>query len=216
MNAPRLLKASEMDVRVATIKETGCSLLIYKDARVDMEILDEWAGCMDWKREHTRDNKNCIVSIYDKEKKEWVSKEDTGTESMTEKEKGQASDSFKRACFNWGIGRELYTAPFIWVNLNKDEVKKNPTTGKFSTYTKFSVADVRYENKTISYLRIVDDKGKTRYESGKVIKEQAPDYAKMIEDCKNQAELKAVWEKLPAKEKEILLTLKDKKKGQFV
>ncbi len=76
-----------------------------------MDILDETVGVYNWKREHTRDNANCIVSIYDQEKKEWISKEDTGTESNTEKEKGLASDSFKRACVNLGIGRELYTAP---------------------------------------------------------------------------------------------------------
>ena len=110
----RKLKETEIDVRVATVTAKGVSLLLYKDARCDMNILDETVGPYNWKREHTRDNANCIVSIYDSEKKEWISKEDTGTESFTEKEKGLASDSFKRACFNWGIGRELYTAPFIW------------------------------------------------------------------------------------------------------
>ena len=108
----RKLRADEIDCRVNTINEKGLSLLLYKDARCDMNILDETVGCMNWKRSHTRDNANCIVSIYNKEIGEWVSKEDTGTESYTEKEKGLASDSFKRACFNWGIGRELYTSPF--------------------------------------------------------------------------------------------------------
>jgi hypothetical protein len=78
-----------------------------------MNILDETVGEMNWKREHTRDNRNCVVSIWDDEKSQWISKEDTGTESNTEKEKGLASDSFKRACVNWGIGRELYSAPRI-------------------------------------------------------------------------------------------------------
>ena len=98
----RKLKETEIDVRVATVTAKGVSLLLYKDARCDMNILDETVGPYNWKRSHTRDNANCIVSIYDSEKKEWVSKEDTGTESFTEKEKGLASDSFKRACFNWG------------------------------------------------------------------------------------------------------------------
>jgi hypothetical protein len=111
----RKLKADEIECRIGTINDKGLSLLLYKDARVDMNLLDETVGPMNWKREHTRENRNCIVSIYDEDKKEWVSKEDTGTESNTEAEKGLASDSFKRACFNWGIGRELYTAPFIWV-----------------------------------------------------------------------------------------------------
>lgn len=98
----RTLKATEIDVRVQSVTEKGAILLLYKDARADMNILDETVGAMDWKREHTRDNANCIVSIWDEDKKQWISKEDTGTESNTEKEKGQASDSFKRACFNWG------------------------------------------------------------------------------------------------------------------
>ena len=111
----RTLNASEIEVRPATINQKGLTLLLYKDARVDQNILDETVGCMNWQRSHTRDNANCIVSIWDSEKGMWVSKEDTGTESYTEKEKGLASDSFKRACFNWGIGRELYSAPFIWI-----------------------------------------------------------------------------------------------------
>ena len=110
----RKLSADEIDCRLATVKQNGVSLLLYKDARCDQNILDETVGNMNWQRHHNRDNANCIVSIWDTEKKMWIEKEDTGTESYTEKEKGLASDSFKRACFNWGIGRELYTAPFIW------------------------------------------------------------------------------------------------------
>ena len=111
----RLLKASEIDCRIATVSQKGVSVLLYKDARVDQNILDETVGPMNWQRSHSRDNANCTVSLWDDEKKQWISKEDTGTESYTEKEKGLASDSFKRACFSWGIGRELYTAPFIWI-----------------------------------------------------------------------------------------------------
>jgi hypothetical protein len=99
----RDLRADEIDVRVATCNEKGVSLLLYKDARCDMNILDETVGPMNWQRMHARDNANCIVEIWDSDKKQWISKEDTGTESYTEKEKGQASDSFKRACFNWGM-----------------------------------------------------------------------------------------------------------------
>ena len=104
----RPLVADEIDCRISTIKDkdgkpTGLSLLLYKDARCDQNILDETVTPMNWKREHTRDNRNCIVSIWDEKKQQWISKEDTGTESNTEKEKGLASDSFKRACFNWGM-----------------------------------------------------------------------------------------------------------------
>jgi hypothetical protein len=141
----RLLNANEIDVRVATINEKGATLLLYKDARCDMNILDETVGAFNWKREHTRDNANCIVSLWDKEKGEWVSKEDTGTESFTEKEKGLASDSFKRACFNWGIGRELYTAPFIYIK--GEQMKMFEKNGKWATYDKFFVEKIAYDDK---------------------------------------------------------------------
>ena len=139
----RKLKETEIDVRVATVTAKGVSLLLYKDARCDMNILDETVGPYNWKRSHTRDNANCIVSIYDLDKKEWISKEDTGTESFTEKEKGLASDSFKRACFNWGIGRELYTAPFIWVPADKTEVAQG-TNGKWKCNDSFKVLKITY------------------------------------------------------------------------
>lgn len=153
----RLLKADEIDVRVAQVTEKGASLLLYKDARCDMNILDETVGMFNWKREHTRDNANCIVSIWDKEKEQWIPKEDTGTESFTEKEKGLASDSFKRACFNWGVGRELYTAPFVWVMA--DKLKMTEKNGKKTTYDKFSVEKISYdENRQINGLSIVNQK----------------------------------------------------------
>lgn len=150
----RDLTASEIDVRVATVSEKGCSLLLYKDARVDMDILDETVGAMNWQRSHARENANCIISIWDSEKSQWVSKEDTGTESFTEKEKGLASDSFKRAGFNWGIGRELYTAPFIWVK--NDCVTLADRNGKKTTYDKFAVEQIIIENKKVVALSIIN------------------------------------------------------------
>lgn len=111
----RPLRADEIECRISQVKPEGVSLLLYKNARCDMIILDETVGPLNWKRSHSRDNANCTVSIWDEGKKQWISKEDTGKESRTEAEKGLASDSFKRACFNWGIGRELYTAPDIWI-----------------------------------------------------------------------------------------------------
>lgn len=149
----RRLKADEIDCRVGSMKQNGLSLLLYKDARCDMNILDETVGCLNWKREHTRDNKNCIVSIWDKEKKEWVPKEDTGTESNTEAEKGLASDSFKRACVNWGIGRELYTAPFIWIK--REDYETFTINGKERLKDSFVVAKLTYkENGDIDGLAI--------------------------------------------------------------
>lgn len=143
----RDLKADEIECRPSSVKETGCSLILYKDARVDANILDETVGCMDWQRHHLKDNANCIVSIWDKEKERWVEKEDTGSESNTQKEKGLASDSFKRACFAWGIGRELYTAPFIWI--------KSADT-KDARHDKFKVKSVTIVNKVITSLVLIN------------------------------------------------------------
>lgn len=141
----RKLRADEIDCRIGTISEKGLSLLLYKDARVDMNILDETVGPLNWKRAHTRENRNCIVSIWDEQKGEWVSKEDTGTESNTEAEKGLASDSFKRACTNWGIGRSLYSSPFIWVSKNDCNIVKG-YNGKFKCTDKFYVAKLTYKD----------------------------------------------------------------------
>jgi hypothetical protein len=152
----RDLRADEIEVRVSTVNAKGCTLLLYKDARCDMNILDETVGACDWQREHLRDNANCKVSIWDEKKQQWIAKEDTGTESFTEKEKGLASDSFKRACFNWGIGRELYTAPFIWVAAAN--VKLEQKNGKHTTYDRFKVTEIEIQNKKIVGLTIVNER----------------------------------------------------------
>ena len=142
----RTLEAHEIDCRIATINGKGLSLLLYKDARVDQNILDETVGAMNWQRHHSRDNANCIVAIWDAEKSQWIEKEDTGTESFTEKEKGLASDSFKRACFNWGIGRELYSAPFIWISADDCTINQGGN-GKYQCYDKFIVEQILYDDK---------------------------------------------------------------------
>lgn len=152
----RDLRADEIDCRIATVTEKGLSLLLYKDARCDMIILDETVGAYNWQREHSRDNANCKVSIWDEDKKQWISKEDTGTESNTEAAKGLASDSFKRACFNWGIGRELYTAPYIWVGSDKANIKEKGQ-GKYVSYDKFSVKEITITDKKITGLAIYSE-----------------------------------------------------------
>lgn len=199
----RTLKASEIECRVATVKENGFSILLYKDARCDMNILDETVGGLNWKREHTRDNANCIVSIWDEGKKEWISKEDTGTESFTEKEKGLASDSFKRACFNWGIGRELYTAPFIWINANSGEVFKKGNG--YSTYAKMFVKSIEYnEDRTIKSVVIIDKDGNVRFPNNsqplrntKKATATLEDAIKEINSTMTNKELMSIWLKYP-------------------
>lgn len=136
----RKLRADEVTCRVSQVKPNGVVLLLYKDARVDMNILDETVGPMNWQKEYRRDNANCVVSIWDSEKSQWISKEDTGTESRTEAEKGLASDAFKRACFCWGLGRELYTAPFIWVGSGDCTIQGN------KCYDRFDVTEIGYDD----------------------------------------------------------------------
>ena len=168
----RTLKANEIDCRIQSLNEkngnVGAVVLLYKDARVDMRLIYEVVGALNWKREHTiiGDRLYCTVSIFNEQTGEWVGKSDVGTESNTEKEKGQASDSFKRACFNWGIGRELYSAPFTFINLEKSEWFPGKV-GKPKTYAKFTVKEIDYdENRNISKLIIVDNKGAVRFTMG--------------------------------------------------
>lgn len=163
-----LLTARDVELRVGSLDKDGkwVTLLVYKDARIDMRILDEVYGPTNWKREHAVIDGQlfCTVSIWDNAKGMWISKQDVGKESKTEAEKGRASDSFKRACFNVGIGRELYDAPFIYIKLNPSETAKN---GKGMIYlkTKFRVKKMTY-NKALgefSEFVVVDQHGKVRY-----------------------------------------------------
>lgn len=174
----RALKASEIDCRIQSIGQNktgavGTTILLYKDARVDMNILDETVGAMNWQRGHSVIDGNlyCTISIWDEEKEQWIAKSDVGTESNTEKEKGQASDSFKRAGFNWGIGRELYSAPFVYIQLDKSEYKER--NGKLTSNAKFKVKDIAYdESRNIVRLIVVDSKGKVRYTFGENAQQQ--------------------------------------------
>lgn len=156
----RTLNENEIDCRVATVTDKGCSLLLYKDARCDMRILDETVGADRWQRMHELINGNlfCNVGINFPSPEgfeHWVWKQDVGTESYTEKEKGQASDAFKRACFNWGIGRELYTAPFIWIPSSKGLVTLvDGKNGKKTTYDKFKVTQIIIDDGVIVALAI--------------------------------------------------------------
>lgn len=199
----RKLNANEIECRVATVKEPkvegnkvsggGCSILLYKDARVDMRLLDEVFGMMGWKREHQtiEGRLYCTISVYDKESGQWVSKQDVGVESYTEKEKGQASDSFKRAGFNWGIGRELYTAPFIWVVPKENEWRKTKTG--FAPSINLHVDEILYKDDSISYLRLVDATGATRYEWGQ--SNAVGDACLEAAAAEDMAQLEAVYHK---------------------
>lgn len=159
-NGIRLLEASEIECRVGSIGKNGLSLLLYKDARVDQKILDECFSPCGWKRTHQEIGGNlyCTVEVWDAEKQQWIAKQDVGTESYTEKEKGQASDSFKRACVNWGIGRELYSAPFIWIPVEKAAISYDGK--RYITSEHFRVSAISYtSNREIESLEICNAKG---------------------------------------------------------
>lgn len=169
------LTAEDIDCRVQSVSKAkngtvGAVLLLYKDARVDMRILDQVFGPGNWQRTHELINGNlfCTIEIWDDEKAAWVKKQDVGVESNTEKEKGQASDAFKRAGFNVGIGRELYSAPFTYVELNDGEWKVEKVQGRdvYRTYpnVKFSVTKIGYnDRREIVDLTIVDRFGNVRF-----------------------------------------------------
>lgn len=150
-----LLTKEDIECRIQSVNDKGAVLLLYKTARADMRILDEVVGSMNWQRHHEVVNGNlfCTISIYDPDKGQWVSKQDCGVPSNTQGEKGEASDAFKRAGFSWGIGRELYDSPFIWIS------------GKVGKYDRFHVTDIQYdrEKREFTRLTICDDKGKERY-----------------------------------------------------
>ena len=196
-----LLKASDIECRVQSVKEKGCVLLVYKDARVDMKILDEVFGIDGWQRTHNvvNDSLFCSVKIWSDKYNCWIEKQDVGTESFTEKEKGQASDAFKRACFNIGIGRELYSAPFIYIQLQQDEVTNN--NGKFSLKygIEFSVKSIEYDSeRNISKIVIVDKKGKVRFpfnESNTIKEPTIIDAVNEMNSCKTIAEMNTCWSK---------------------
>lgn len=175
-----LLSAQDVECRVQSISKSksgrvGAVLLLYKDARVDMRILDQVFGPGNWQRTHEVINGNlfCNIDVWDEEKKTWIRKQDVGVESNTEKEKGQASDAFKRSGFNWGVGRELYTAPFTYVELNEGEYYSEKQGQKeiFRCYTstRFTVTHIAYnDRREISELIITDRKGNVRFDmSGK-------------------------------------------------
>ena len=174
MNIP-LLKAEDIECRVNQVAQgrngVFALLLLYKDARVDMRILDEVFGVMGWQRHHEliAGNLFCSILIWDDAKKTWVSKQDVGTESNVEKEKGQASDAFKRAGFNVGIGRELYTAPRIAVTLRENEYTNEGNKLKVKPWIRYSVDKIEYnDRREIVRLSIMDLEGTVRFSwSGK-------------------------------------------------
>ena len=156
----RDLKSDEIECKVSTINEKGLSLLLYKTARTDMQLLDETVGAYQWKCDYkeVKGNMYCGISILHPTSNEWITKWDCGVESaFGDKEKGEASDAFKRAGFKWGIGVELYTSPFIYIPADKCNI--TPYKDKYVTYDKFHVEAIEIIDKEITGLAIKNQKG---------------------------------------------------------
>ena len=178
LNEP--LTIEDIDFRVQSISAKGyATILAYKSARIDMQRLDQAVGPLNWQRKHELiDGKLfCHVGLYNPETSQWTWKSDVGTESMTEATKGEASDSFKRACFNWGIGRELYDYPIISIKLvEKDEYEVTSGRAKqtwglrLRDWTWFS----QFTDGKISYIACKDTNGKLRFQWGTYVKEETP------------------------------------------
>ena len=166
------LTVDEIDFRIQSINKGGyATILAYKDARVDINRLNKICG-LGWKREHNNGNHNCVVSIFDSDTGQWVSREDTGTESNTEAAKGLASDSFKRACFNFGIGIELYDYPVISVKLNNNEVDLSGQRPKQTRNLKLKEWKWRIDHvgKEVTYIAAKDQNGEIRFSWGSAAK----------------------------------------------
>lgn len=200
----RLLRAEEIECRVATVSEKGVSLLLYKDARVDQNILDETFGIFGWKREHQEIGGElfCTVSIRD-ENGQWVSKQDVGKESFAEPIKGAASDSFKRACFNIGIGRELYTVPFLWVPAEKVDIRNKE--GKIVVKDRFHVSAIQYdERRAVSMVEIRNQKQQVVFTYEKAGKQDNQDKYRGFQSKENKTTV-------PSSSKKFITAAQEKK-----
>ena len=214
MKTPRLLKAEEISCRIQQVTSTkGAVVLLYKDARVDMSILDETYGSMNWQRGHREIGGKmfCVISVWDEEKNQWIAKEDVGVESNTEATKGEASDSFKRSGTNWGIGRELYTAPFIYIQLQDNEVKQG-NGGKWQAVSSFvlSVHGIEYNDaREIKSLVLKDRNDNVRYTYGTkpAKKEEKPIPASKLAETQKAAPAKVEVPEHPMTPKERVESL---------
>lgn len=183
----RPLRADEVDLRVDRYTQKGAWLLCYKDARCDMRILDETVGAENWQREHYECKGNLFCRVGIRIGDDWVWKADCGTESYTEKEKGESSDSFKRACFCWGIGRELYTKINIFIPMKtqkNDKGKYEPIENK-DKFARFYTTEMEVHGERITYLLVSDDSGKPVFSYGQPCEPQE-DITETCEGCGHQ------------------------------
>jgi hypothetical protein len=169
LNTP--LEINEIDFRVQSVNKGGyATILAYKDARVDMKRLDDVYGVEGWQKKYDLIDNHlfCSVGIWSDKSSQWIWKQDVGTESNTEKEKGEASDAFKRACFNLGIGRELYEYPLIQIQLTAEEFDKTTLKPTWNFKLKSWVWFSQFTDGKLTYLGCKDNNGKVRFQFGKL------------------------------------------------
>jgi len=170
LNEIPLLTAQDVELRVSQLQQTNygvyATLLVYKDARTDFAMLNKVFGPLGWQRKHCviEGNLYCTVSVWDEEHQRWIERMDVGVPSNTESEKGAASDSFKRACFNYSLGTELYDAPIIRFKLADNEVSMG-SNGKPKTYAKFQVGTMIYDRdkRCFTEFTVLDQEGNVRF-----------------------------------------------------
>jgi hypothetical protein len=214
LNTP--LNIDEIDFRVQSVNKGGyATILAYKDARVDMKRLDDVYGAEFWQKKYDLIDNHlfCSVGIFNKEINQWIWKQDVGTESMAEKEKGEASDAFKRACFNLGIGRELYDYPMIQVKLNDSEFDKATGKPTFNFKLKEWVWQSEFKDGKLILLIAKDNNGIVRFNFSKTIQPTVDEVNAKIINAKTLAELQTLFLALPVNEQKLAFALKEKLKA---
>lgn len=218
------LSASDIEVKIKKVAEGGAVALLYKTARTDMAMLDEHVGPLNWQSsyEEIKGNLYCTISVWDADKGMWVGKSDCGIESREDGEgnekKGEASDAFKRAGFRWGIGRELYSAPFIFLKVATKKVSEDgrrPVYELADKFASFGVSHIGYdENSRINALTIINEKnGEVVYSLGSSAKgtAQEPQKKNKPEEQPKQDKQKPGRAQMQSDSRKVILTNKASK-----
>ena len=189
MKKIRTLRAEEIEVRTQSVKNNKANMLLYINSRSATDLLDETYGMENWMIEY-KDVAGQIygrLSVYDTETDRWVVREDTGSESNVEAEKGLASDILKRCIVRLGV-TELYSSPKIqW----EDDGYGN---------TGYKVSEIEYDDRrNITHLVIVNRFGKEQFRWDRTQKIQ------MVQQVTNNTQENLEW-KEDKKDNATLLT----------
>lgn len=179
----RLLRPDEIECRVQKCSEKGVSLLLYKTARTDADLLDETVGAENWENDFKLVDGVLYGGLGVNYGNGLVWKWDAGTESNTEAEKGRASDAFKRAGFKHGIGRELYSAPFVWVSAADCRKLKQDQKGRWVCNDNFMVSAIEYDEQERIAALVITSGGTVVYELGGKRKPEPAEKKFYCADC---------------------------------